>query len=249
MVIPNRIHFPSIDSTNLYLKNAIEQEPTRSWHGTVVTADYQTAGRGRVDGRSWVCPAGKGLLFSVAIDTQHFSGPSSCLSLLVGLVLADVLGPYLARDQVFLKWPNDVIVRDSKLAGVLIQHEGPWAVVGVGVNVNLTAEELPKQVRTPATSLLVLTGREADREALLGDFIGRFLEEVARVPPWEPVLRRYLRHDYLIGREIEFDEAQVVKTAIVKEIAADGALLVFYPDGSEERLYGGEVRLRVRPTS
>lgn len=246
VIIPGqRLHLGETTSTNLLLKAAVEQAPVAAWHGTVVSTDYQTAGRGRGEGRSWVCPAGKGLLFSVAIDTSQLSGPGSCLSLLVGVVLAQVLSGYLPRHEVRLKWPNDVYVNGQKLSGILIQETGSWAVVGIGVNVNVTLEDFSSELRSKATSLRILLNQDTDRTNLLEIFLAAFLQEITRVPPWEPVLEQYRRRDYLLGRSVEFEEAGMIYTATACGIAADGALLVRDGHGRQQKLYGGEVLLKV----
>lgn len=133
--------------------------------GTAVIADHQTAGRGR-RGRTWVDPPGKALMFSyVARPTRPVAefGP---LALVAGIAVAECL-----PGDVGLRWPNDLVLGDAKVAGILAEAvtpaDGPaFAVLGIGINANLTADELPPTDRLPATSLLVATGAEVDRVAL-----------------------------------------------------------------------------------
>jgi BirA family biotin operon repressor/biotin-[acetyl-CoA-carboxylase] ligase len=139
--------------------------------GTVVVAGEQTAGRGRL-GRRWLAPAGSSLLFSVQlrpqIDTARLPeltgvAARACVE---GISAVTGLAPKV-------KHPNDVLVRGRKVAGVLAEARDGRVVLGIGVNVNLAEPDLPSEVDLPATSLLVETGRETDRAALLVEVLER----------------------------------------------------------------------------
>lgn len=154
------IHLASVTSTNDYL--------ARKWNGppgrplppfTAVLADYQTAGRGRL-GRDWLAPKGKSLLMSVLVPTAP--ADLSWLPLMAGMAVQDALAP-LIPGRVALKWPNDVLVDDRKIAGVLSEYLGEqggrsWVALGIGVNLRERQEELPE---VPATSLLLEGGSQS----------------------------------------------------------------------------------------
>ena len=160
---------PASPSTNAVVAARLRAgEP----EGLVVVADHQTAGRGRLD-RSWVTPAGAALTFSALLtpdDAPVARWP--WLPLLTGLAVAEGVRRTVALDVV-LKWPNDVLAGDRKVAGILVERvEGPHgagAVVGVGLNVAQTADELPV---TTATSLETAAGTTVDRVALLASVLG-----------------------------------------------------------------------------
>ena len=135
--------------------------------GTVLVAQSQTGGRGRLD-RSWESPAGAGLTFSVLLRPAPPVPTWGWLPLLTGLALARTLGSH-AR----LKWPNDLLLgpRDGKVAGILVQSGASAVVAGVGLNVSTSQAELP--VGT-ATSLLLEGHRQLDRAELLVTFLSRF---------------------------------------------------------------------------
>jgi BirA family biotin operon repressor/biotin-[acetyl-CoA-carboxylase] ligase len=147
--------------------------------GAVLIADHQTAGRGR-HGRHWLTPAGAQLALSVAVEADDV--PAHCwgwLPLATGVAVADSLAE-VAGVEVGLKWPNDVVVGDDKLAGILAEVASPRSlvVVGLGLNVTLTAEEAPDPA---ATSLLMLGSSATDRNALAA----RILRELAtRITRW-----------------------------------------------------------------
>lgn len=148
--------------------------------GLVLIAEHQSAGRGR-HGRRWSAPAGSQITFSLGVDA---AGPSPAgwgwLPLLTGLAAADAVAA-VTGITAGLKWPNDVMVGEGKLGGILaeVAAPSPVIVVGLGLNVTLTAEEAPDP---RATSLLMLGSTMLDRSALLGAILA---ELTARIDRWK----------------------------------------------------------------
>jgi len=138
--------------------------------GAVAVTDFQTAGRGRL-GRIWTAPPGSALLCSVLLHPPAGSRIAQ-LSLVGGLAAAQAVEAALGRPAQ-LKWPNDVLVDGLKVAGVLAEARDGIVVVGIGLNANQTAAELPADARIPAASLRSLDGVERDRDALLADLLAR----------------------------------------------------------------------------
>lgn len=136
-----RIHFRSVDSTN---ERARVLAAAGAPHGTLVTASEQRAGRGR-QGRTWSAPVGTALLCSLLVRE-----PPRLLPLAAGVAIASAVG-----DEARLKWPNDVLVHGRKVAGILVEGRPRerWAVVGMGVNVAVSIDELPPEVRARAGTL------------------------------------------------------------------------------------------------
>jgi BirA family transcriptional regulator, biotin operon repressor / biotin---[acetyl-CoA-carboxylase] ligase len=145
--------------------------PADAPEGALVVAEEQTAGRGRL-GRRWLAPAGTSLLCSLqlrpAVAPEHLPELTGVASHACAEAIAA-----LTELEPELKFPNDVLVAGRKVAGILAEVREERVVLGVGVNVNVTAEELPRDVERPATSLLVETGREIDRAALLVELLAR----------------------------------------------------------------------------
>jgi BirA family transcriptional regulator, biotin operon repressor / biotin---[acetyl-CoA-carboxylase] ligase len=136
--------------------------------GALVAAEEQTEGRGRL-GRRWLAPYGTSLLCSLQLRPDV---PGRRLPELTGVAahaVADAVA--VAPVEPELKYPNDVLVGGRKLAGVLAEAREGRVVLGIGINVNVRAEELPHEVETPATSLLVETGHELDRAELLAELL------------------------------------------------------------------------------
>ncbi|MGV1088626.1 MAG: biotin--[acetyl-CoA-carboxylase] ligase [Mycobacterium sp.] len=147
--------------------------------GTVLVAEHQTAGRGR-HGRSWSAPARSQIAFSLGVDAGGLAPATwGWLPLLTGVAVVDAVAATTGI-QPGLKWPNDVLVGDGKLGGILAEVASPHPVivVGLGVNVTLTAEEAPDP---RATSLLMLGSTMLDRNALLGSILA---ELTGRIDRW-----------------------------------------------------------------
>jgi BirA family transcriptional regulator, biotin operon repressor / biotin---[acetyl-CoA-carboxylase] ligase len=133
--------------------------------GAVVAADEQTEGRGRL-GRSWFAPSGTSLLCSILLRPEVDPARLPELSIVAGRACAEAIAEVAGVDPK-VKFPNDVLVRGRKVAGILAEASEGRVVVGIGVNVAQEPGQLPPEARTPATSLLVETGREVDRGELL----------------------------------------------------------------------------------
>jgi BirA family biotin operon repressor/biotin-[acetyl-CoA-carboxylase] ligase len=131
--------------------------------GLVVLAEEQAAGRGR-RGRTWVAPRETSILMSVLLFPQGELAETSWLTALGAVAAAEVVSAWTGREA-RIKWPNDVRVDRRKIAGVLVER-GPGAVIGIGLNANITIEQFPEPLRSTATSMRILSGGAVDRSEL-----------------------------------------------------------------------------------
>jgi BirA family biotin operon repressor/biotin-[acetyl-CoA-carboxylase] ligase len=161
--------------------------------GGVAACEQQTAGRGR-RGRTWASPHGLGVLFSVSLRPATPPDRLAPFSLVAAEAVCEALD-----ERAEVRWPNDVVVNGRKLAGVLAEVRDGQMVVGIGVNANLTADDLPSEARVPATSLLLETGAEANRAQLIADILWS-LE--TRYDDFEHNGFRGLGRDELRGRSV-----------------------------------------------
>lgn len=157
-------HVASTPSTQLLLAADAPE-------GALVTAEEQTEGRGRL-GRRWLAPPGTSLLCSLQLRPDVRGERLPELTGVAARAVAETVAAVAAVEPE-LKFPNDVLVGGRKLAGVLAEAREGRVVLGIGINVNVAGVDLPREVDTPATSVLVETGREADRAELLVELLER----------------------------------------------------------------------------
>jgi BirA family biotin operon repressor/biotin-[acetyl-CoA-carboxylase] ligase len=184
--------------------------------GTIATTDHQTGGRGR-RGRSWVEAPGTSVLVSVLLrpPPEH---PAPQLSLVGGLAAALAVEDSLAL-AAQVKWPNDVMVDRRKVAGVLAEAREGVVVLGIGVNVNQTREELPADARVPAASLRTVDGRVRDRERVLGLVLAHLdrLYAAWRSGGLDAVYDDLGARDFLRGRRVSVDGVAGVAQMITRD--------------------------------
>jgi len=146
--------------------------------GLLFVADTQTAARGRM-GRGWFSPGGVNLHCSLVLRPDVEPQSAASLPLVLGLAVAEALAECVPGLQPKIKWPNDVLVRDRKICGILceMQIKGwkmDYVVAGFGVNVNMTAEQLPPELQATATSVAIETGEDMPRGNVLAAILNRF---------------------------------------------------------------------------
>lgn len=207
--------------------------------GTVVVAEEQTAGRGR-QGRTWMAPRGRALTLSIIVRA---AGDALALLPLTAAVAVCEACERASSVQCAVKWPNDVWISERKVAGILIEsrpQEG-WAVIGVGLNVGTTPEELGPDLRDSATSLSIATGAEVARESVLESLLER-LAALLEVEP-DRLLPAYRARDALNGRAITWSAGTERLEGEASGVDDEGNLVVFTADGERTALTAGEVRL------
>lgn len=218
-------------------------------HGAVVIAGRQTAGRGRL-GRSWASPAG-GLWMSVVTRTPLPVRHVGRVAVAMAIASAEACREE-ARVVAGLKWPNDLVLGDKKVGGVLAETRTAGevveaAVVSVGLNVNVTLDQLPPEVLPTATSLRAETGREYG----LGAIAARVLEALEALWPsvcsdGKELVRRWNAMDTMLGVEVEVVRDGNAITGTSLGLGEDGELLLEV-EGRVVQIGVGEVRRVRRP--
>ncbi len=226
---PHR-HFARTDSTNT---RARELAAAGAPHGTVVTAAEQTAGRGR-QGRTWTAPAGKALLYSAVV--RPLDERQALLPLAVPLAVCEAAEELAPGTPCRVKWPNDVWVEGRKLAGVLIEGrpQDGWGVIGVGLNLAISREDFPPELRDTATSL------QFPDIGLATDALNRRLAEWVDADP-RSVLFAWRERDALRGREVAWEGGSGVADGVDDR----GYLVVVTATGERVAVSAGEVHLTV----
>jgi BirA family biotin operon repressor/biotin-[acetyl-CoA-carboxylase] ligase len=225
------LHLKSVGSTNDHARRLAEAGAP---HGTLVSADHQSNGRGR-QGRQWVAPPGSSVLISLLLRD-----PPELLPLVAAVAVAEACGPTAQ-----IKWPNDILLASdgrpaAKVAGILCEarpQEG-WAVLGVGLNAALDLQLLPTELRQQAATL----GLRSDERWPLIDRLVASLEQSLALPA-DQLLVRWQQRDALFGEEISWSSAELSESGTANGVSASGALLVRRKDGSQLELNAGEVHL------
>jgi BirA family biotin operon repressor/biotin-[acetyl-CoA-carboxylase] ligase len=233
----------SVDSTSNHL---LKQLPLGIDSGSICCSEHQTAGRGR-RGRSWISPFGGSIYLSLYWRFDCGMTEVGGLSLAAGAVVAAVLSRYI--HGVALKWPNDVIVADGKIAGILVDvqgsAEGPVdVIIGLGVNLRLP-QSASRHIDQPWTEMQQHLAVSVPRNRLAADLIGELLQAMRLFQEQQlaPFAAHWRRYDAFHGRQVELHHASGKICGIHKGIADDGSLLLEV-DGSMEQFHSGEVSLR-----
>ncbi len=218
-----------VDSTNEVAKTLIA-EGAEPW--TVVVAEKQVQGKGRF-GRSWSSPRG-GLYLSVLLQDELSRLP--ILALAAGLATAEALEALGLQPR--LKWPNDVLLGDRKVAGILVEGivgaETYWAIIGIGVNTNVTLEALPEGLREGATTLRDALGEKVDNEALLKGLLDALTTAHPAVGKEEAVSRRYREICSTLGRKVKVETADGMLEGKAVDVDASGFLRLQTKEGVVE---------------
>lgn len=238
-------YYDEIESTNAEAKSlAASGAP----EGTVVIAECQSAGRGRL-GRRWTSPAGKGLLFSVVLRPAVPMGEAYLLTLVAATAAAEGIEAATGVG-VQIKWPNDLFVGDRKVGGILMevageQDEVEWVVVGIGLNVNTEYSELPVALRRTAVSLKMATGEPVDRSDLLSHLLLSLETQYTNAvrKGFDDALQAFRERDYLVRRSISVETHNGPVLGKASGIDEHGALLVDVGHRQIKRFHSGDVSL------
>lgn len=240
------IHLDSVDSTNTYAKKLAQQGAAS---GTVIIADGQTGGRGRL-GRHFCSPAGLGLYFSLILRPHCLPGQLMHLTCATGVAAAEAVQAASALEP-GIKWTNDLILGQRKLGGILTELGiAPatglvdYAIVGIGINCAQQETDFPPELRDMATSV-ALSGGNPDRAALAAALIIRLSRlETELLTEKAALMATFTRRCVTIGREVSILRGDDVRHGKAVGIDEDGALLVVFPDGSRAAVSSGEVSIR-----
>lgn len=238
-------YYDEIESTNVEAK---ELARAGAPEGTVVIAECQRAGRGRL-GRRWTSPAGKGLLFSVILRPTLPMSRAHMLTIVSAVAAARGIESQ-TETSVRIKWPNDLFISDRKAGGILLEVAGEqdvveWVIVGIGINVNTEYAELPVSLRRTAISLKMATGDPVDRSELLARIL-LSLETAykeAQKHGFDRALSEFRGRDYLLKRSVTVQTREGSVIGEATGIDNHGALLVQLPHRHVRRFHSGDVTL------
>ena len=236
------VYYSSVGSTNEVLKKLAAQGAP---DGTLVIADEQTAGKGRLS-RKWLAPPGASLLMSLLFRPDLAPSQAQRLTMTCSLAISDAIEGITGL-PVGLKWPNDIFIRGKKVGGILTESGTTggrldYVVVGMGLNVNLAVSTLP-ELRGTATSLSQELGREVSRLELLWRILEGIEARYGSLRSGESPHEEWVARLINLGRQVQVTTSQGVLVGWAEGVDADGALILRTSDGQRERILAGDVTL------
>lgn len=233
--------FDRVDSTN---RIALEMASQGLPGGIVILAEAQEKGKGRL-GREWFSPEGMNLYFSLLLRPYQPARDFPLYSLATSVALIEAIQRTTGL-AVQIKWPNDVVLEDKKLAGILLESEvrgeqSPPLVVGVGVNVNIGLTDFPPELQKTAASLRIALGRPVDRADLLIEIFNQLVEQYRLVDDKALLIQGVRRHCQTLGRRVRVQTARQEFEGWAEDLQEDGALLIRMGDGNQRRILVGDV--------
>lgn len=241
----NLYYFQTIDSTNTRAKEMAAQGAP---HGTVLVADSQTGGRGRM-GRSFHSPAGSGIYLSMIL--RHNYPAKTLMHLTCATAVATADGIQTATGlRPGIKWTNDLVVGQKKLGGILTElsldrgGNVEYAVIGIGINCSQKPEDFPEDIQKIATSLVLCTGKSIDRFAVIAQILVALQKMSDALQNPAATLTRYRADCITLGKEISLVRGDEIRHGKALDVDETGALVVEFPDGQVQAVQSGEVSVR-----
>lgn len=236
------LHLEETGSTNDDLLNRIRSGTAK--HLDLIVADLQYQGRGR-RGDRWEASSGRNLLFSIALKLEEPKETWCRLPHLAACVLGSSVESVLTGEvQLQAKWPNDLLHEEKKLAGILVETvlvPEPFAVVGIGLNVNMRADEFPDELREIATTIYELERCESSRSFLLGEIVSGFASGYPNMlTNFSEVLDWLEARSVLSGRRIEVVTTEGIVHGIGHGLGNDGELIVDQGDSGLKSILSAE---------
>jgi BirA family biotin operon repressor/biotin-[acetyl-CoA-carboxylase] ligase len=236
-------YFTELDSTN---RKAKELAAGGVPEGTLVVAEQQTKGRGRI-GRSWHSPLRTGIYLSLVLRPRLPPGEAPKITLVTGVAMAETLLAVTPLRPV-IKWPNDILIDNRKICGILTETSMEmdaidFVVVGVGLNVN--NREFPDDLKETATSVCRETGSPFDRPTLVKEFLKQFEHSYMSFlrSGFVSIGKRWKELAILLGKEVTVHMIDRTCRGRVMELDRNGALLIKGENGDLERIYSGDIQV------
>ncbi|WP_407268676.1 biotin--[acetyl-CoA-carboxylase] ligase [Radiobacillus sp. PE A8.2] len=213
-------------------------------HGTVVIADEQTKGKGRLE-RIWHSAANDGIWMSIILRPELQPNQAPQITLMAATVLADVIAKVTGIEP-SIKWPNDLFVKGKKLAGILTEMQGEqdkvnYVILGIGMNVNQS--KFPEAIASIATSLKLVTDKDWDIASIIQQLLVTFEESYAEflANGFDAIKTKWEGYAYKIGETVTVKVHDRQWQAMILGIAEDGALRIINKDNSIQTLYSAEI--------
>jgi BirA family biotin operon repressor/biotin-[acetyl-CoA-carboxylase] ligase len=235
------IYFPKIESTNTYAQILKFKDDT------LVLTNHQTKGKGRF-GRSWISEEGKNLAFTLVKKIKVHVDEIQLLNLYTAYSLVTALKKMFSdiSKEFYVKWPNDILFKDKKVAGILIEVQNlketeKTFLIGIGLNVNQT--EFDPEISFRATSLRNELNSEIEREKILIEFINFFYENVQLIDSKRELIKNWEAQSAFMNKKVIFKQMEdsVISEGIAKGLDENCGLIIELKDGTVKTFYSGEI--------
>ncbi len=244
---PHLHWFDTIESTNTHARALAKQGAPQ---GTVLIADRQTGGRGRM-GRSFHSPGGVGVYFTVILRPQSHATELMHLTCAAAVAACEAVETVTGLNP-GIKWTNDLVYGTRKLGGILtelgLKPDGTvdYAIIGIGINCCQSESDFPEEIRSIAVSLSMVTGKTVSRSRLCAALMEAFFRiDRLLLTGREEIMERYRTRCVTLGREISLVRSDgEVHHGKALDIDSEGALIVLHHDGHLETVSSGEVSIR-----
>ena len=244
-------YFQTLDSTN---SKAYQLALNGAEEGEVVVSESQEKGRGRL-GRQWFSPPYLNLYISVILRPKISPHQASLNTLMAAVATADAIKKFSGL-RPLIKWPNDILLRDRKVAGLLNEIHSEtdrihFVILGIGVNLNMDEKMFSKEIRTVATSLKIEMGQTVSRKAFLQFFLQElerwysiFLEKGSAI-----ILKAWRDRAHIKGRQVKVTSFGKTVAGIAIDVDSDGALILETEDGKRKRVVAGDIEYKEKVKS
>ncbi|MDO5560672.1 MAG: biotin--[acetyl-CoA-carboxylase] ligase [Oscillospiraceae bacterium] len=233
------------DSTNNYARNIAE---SGAGSGTVVIANKQTSGKGRM-GRTFVSPVNSGIYMSIVLKSSVDIETAQLLTSCIAVAVSEALDS-LYKCNSAIKWVNDIMVNDKKVCGILTEAavncetaDFKYIIAGIGINVGTVRQTFDEQLLEIASSMEDETGIRNPRSRIIAEVLSRLECHLEKLKTKE-FIEEYRRRSWIIGRKITVCTNMHEKNATAVDIDSSAGLLVEYEDGTQEIISSGEARVR-----
>lgn len=238
-------YFSELKSTNIIAKEKALHGAERINEGTLIIAERQSAGKGRL-GREWFSPSG-GIWLSIILYPQLSPSYISRITLMTAVAVVKAI-KVCTQIKSQIKWPNDILINEKKVCGILTEMSAEldiinWVVVGIGINVNINHREFPENIQENTISLKETSRKEISRVKLAQTFLQEFEKyyEILKGREFSSILKERKLYSHTLGKKIKVDIGEKIITGEAMDINESGALILKKEDGELIEIISGTI--------
>ena len=238
-------YFPELKSTNIMAKEKALHRAEGINEGTLIIAERQSAGKGRL-GREWFSPAG-GIWLSIILYPQLPPSYIPRITLMTAVAVVKAI-KMCVQIEPQIKWPNDILINEKKVCGILTEMSAEldiihWIVVGIGINANIDHREFPEDIQENAISLKEFLGKEILRVKMVQIFLQEFEKyyEGLKRREFSSILKEWKFYSHTLGRKINVDMGERIVTGEAVNINEEGALILKKGNGELVEIISGTI--------